>query len=193
MVVGGTKKERLYLAVFAAVDALLNTLCPYILRGAEMRFFIVAQELVPRTNPYVLSQVLKNVTLLNEVVEIARFRPPKVRRIYVRIETAMEAVQLIRPDKVHLASKGCVVTGIREVMTEGRMIAREWSAVVIDADVRDVSSGHHCRACWYADRTWRVRRVKSDALFSQDVKIRRFGVPVAVRSDKRSHQLICHD
>lgn len=124
---------------------------------------------------------------------MVRRRPGKTGGINVRSQPPAQAVQLVRPDIVHLATGHGVVPGQRQIVGQGRIVRRERRSIVPHLVVADIGAGHQRGPRRRAQRAGRVGRVKTHAALDQPVQVGRLHHRVAISAHQKGHQLVGHD
>ena len=79
-------------------------------------------------------------------------RPAKIRRIDIGRQPLLEAVQLIRPDKMHLARQACVIAVPAQMMGIGWNVGAEFGGIVEDAGAAWQLPGHEGGAAGGTER-----------------------------------------
>jgi hypothetical protein len=120
-------------------------------------------------------------------------RPGVVGGVDVGGQPFLEAVELVRPDEMHLARQAGAVAGGAEIMREGRNRGGELAGVVIGRDARDQLARHEAEPRGRAERRVAIGRVETRAARRQPVHMRGFHERVAVGAGEMRRELIGHD
>ena len=194
VVEGGAKQEWGVAALGAQV-----------LDSAEVRFFVVAEGVVPEVDAHGLTSVAAGVVrgaVAHDLFVVLSFRlldtnplfldPRKVGRIDVGRQPTVEAVYLIGADEVHLARKHGVVARVAEIVGVRRHIRGQKRAVVPSTDLRGVASAGNAGAARSAQGERSIGRIKANAFGSETIQVRRLDDWMAVRTGQSGDELIGH-
>ena len=112
--------------------------------------------------------------------------------IQLRGPGSLEAVQLLRPDEVHLAREAGSIALQPQVMRESRHIRRQQRRVVPGADVGAQLAGHQREARRGTQRKIRVAVLEHAAARRQCVDVRRFHDGMTVGWKCAGTELVAH-
>ena len=83
-------------------------------------------------------------------------RPAEIGGVDIRCQPLLEAMQLVRPDEMHLAGQAGVIAGAAEVVGVGRDVGGEFGRIIIDACPGRQAAGHEGSAAGCAKRAARI-------------------------------------
>ena len=119
--------------------------------------------------------------------------PCVVRGIDVCRQPLIKAMQLVRPDKMHLARQRSVIAHLAQVVGKGRDAGRKFGGIVIGADPADLLPGHKGRARRRAKRRVAIGPVKPHSLRGEGIHMGRLHQRVSIGAGEMGGQLVGHD
>ena len=119
--------------------------------------------------------------------------PGEVDRIDIGGQTGVKAMQLIRPNEVHLAAEATAIALRRKVVREGRYLRRELRGIVPGRDLGGQAAAHHGKTRGGTKRRVGIGGVEHDPFVGQPVKGRCLDHRVPVARQEVRRQLIGHD